>query len=310
MLQRSACLVLLAGCATTNAVGTPRVLPPPPADVLHTEGAFEGVGGVRLFEQSWRPAVGQTRAALVVMHGLKDHSSRYADVSIQMARKGIAVYAFDLRGHGRSDGERVWVDAFDDYLNDLGTFIDSVRKREPGKPLFLFGHSMGGAIATLYTLTREPYLQGLILSGPALHVDVSGALISSTRVLAGLAPHAGVLDLPAQNFSRDAAVVEDQKTDPLVFQGSGPARTAAELFTALDRIQALEHEMSVPLLLMHGSADKLTDPEGSKGFYAAAVSKDKMLKIYDGLYHDLLHEPEHARVSADFVQWVDARAHF
>jgi acylglycerol lipase len=298
------------GCATTNAVGTPRILPPPPADVVHTEGAFQGVGGVRLFEQSWRPASGETRGALVLMHGLKDHSSRYADLAIDMAHRGIAVYAFDLRGHGRSEGDRVWVEAFDDYLVDLGTFVDSVRKREPGKPLFLFGHSMGGAIVTLYTLTREPYIQGLILSGPALHVDLSGALISSTKVLSGLAPHAGVLDLDPKNFSRDPVVVDDQKTDPLVFQGPGPARTAAELFTAMDRIQVLEHEMFVPVLLMHGSADKLTDPEGTRALHAVAISKDKTLKIYEGLYHDILHEPERAQVTADFVEWLDARAHF
>jgi acylglycerol lipase len=305
----AALALLLAGCATTSP-GTPRVLPPPPPEIAHTEGWLTGTGGTRLYEQAWLPKDADPRAVLIVVHGLKDHSARYADVAIDFARQGIAVYAFDLRGHGRSEGERVWVDKFDDYLADLGLFVDSVRERQPRKPLFLFGHSMGGAIVTLYTLTREPYLQGLILSGPAFHVAVAGPVIGTVKLLSSLAPGTGVLSLDPEDFSRDKAVVEAGREDPLVYQPSGPARTAAELFRAMERIDALAPELSVPVLFLHGTADKVTDPLGSKSVYGRAASKDKTLKLYDGLYHDLLHEPERATVEADFLAWVGARAHF
>jgi acylglycerol lipase len=301
--------VLLSGCAAVGPIGSPRPLPAPPPDVIHAEGSFIGTGGVRLFEQSWRPNA-DARAVLVLIHGLKDHSSRYAEVATQLAHNGIAVFAFDLRGHGRSEGDRQWVDKFDDYLEDLGIFVDSVRKQEPAKPLFLFGHSMGGAIVTLYTLTREPYVQGIILSGPAIHVDVSGIVMSSTELLGTILPTLAVLDLKAEDFSRDPAVVEDQRADPLVAQSAGPARTAAQLFEATERIETLARELNVPALFMHGSADKLTDPEGTKRLYALDSCQDKTLKIYEGMFHDLLHEPERAKVMDDFIGWVGARADF
>jgi acylglycerol lipase len=303
-------VVLLAAACATPSAGIPRVYPPPPPQVAHVEGRFAGVGGTSLFWQAWKPAAAPGKAVLVVMHGLKDHSTRYADVAAELVKRGIAVYAFDLRGHGRSEGDRVWVEKFDDYLEDLGTFLDRVRKEEPGKPLFLFGHSMGGAIVTLYTLTREPYIQGLVLSAPAIHVDVAGVVSGSTKALGSVFSGLPVLSLDAADFSRDPATVEDQRTDPLIYQPSGPARTAAELFRSMDRIDALADELTVPLLLMHGSADKVTDPHGSQSLYDRAKSKDKTIKLYPGLYHDILHEPEKAQVTADFVSWVDARSHF
>jgi len=223
--------VFLSACATVAP--TPRALPaafPLPDEVAHEEGTFPGAGGLQLFHQRWGPKEGPVRGALVVVHGLKDHSGRYAQFAAGLARQGFAVYAFDLRGHGRSDGERVAVDVFDDYLRDLGAFVDRVRVLERGKPLFVFGHSMGGAIVALYAMTRQPYVQGVILSAPAIKVDVSGVTVDATLLLAELLPDLPLLALSAEDCSRDAAVVQEQKGDPLVFQPAGPARTAAELF--------------------------------------------------------------------------------
>jgi alpha-beta hydrolase superfamily lysophospholipase len=278
-----------------------------PADVEHKDGTFEGVHQTKLYEQSWRPR-GEPRAVVVLVHGLKDHSGRYQALAERLARQGFAVHAFDLRGHGRSEGMRVWTDAFDDYVEDLALFFDHVRESEPGRPALLFGHSMGGAIAALYTLTKKPDLKGLALSGAALDVDVSGAVVGGTKLINALAPNAEVFQLDLKLFSRDAAVVAACAADPLVFQPPAPARTAAELLGAIHRIRERMAEMTAPLLVMHGEADKVTPPQGSKDLVDRAASKDKTLKIYPGAFHDLLHEPEKEQVMADLVKWMSDHA--
>lgn len=306
----SATLMACQGCAhqtyTAGRRGDPVTVSDP--SITHAEGTFEGQGGMGLFEQSWRPA--QPRAVLVIVHGLKDHSSRYAATAEALAQRGYAVHAFDLRGHGNSAGDRVWVEKFDDYVADLAIFVDRVKAKEPGKPVFVMGHSMGGAIVTTYVLSRKPDIKGMVLSAPALKPgsDVSPFLIGTTRSLSGLFPHLGVLDLKNENFSRDPAVVAALSKDPLVEQGSGPARTAAELLNALETIGKNMEQVKVPFLVMHGTVDKLTNPEGSKELQSRAGSTDKTLKTYEGLAHDLLHEPEKAQVLSDLTSWLDAHA--
>ncbi|XXF76956.1 lysophospholipase [Myxococcaceae bacterium GXIMD 01537] len=279
-------------------------------DVAHEESTFEGTGGLRLLSQSWRPVDEEPRAALIVMHGLRDHSNRYGELAEHLVGQGFAVHAFDLRGHGRSEGVRVHIDSFDEYVTDLERFVALVREREPGRPVFLLGHSMGGAIVTTYLLDRKPDIQGLVLSAPALKpgAKVSGALITTTRVLGGVLPNLKVLDLDPKEFSRDPAVVRENETDPLIFQKPGPARTASRLLTTFEALSQRMEEVAVPLLVLHGTADTVTDPEGSKALVKRARSTDKTLKLYEGLYHDLLHEPEKARVTADTVEWLVAHA--
>jgi len=279
-------------------------------DIAHEEANFEGTGGLQLFSQSWRPVGEQPRAVLIVVHGLRDHGSRYAELAANLVGQGFAVYAFDLRGHGHSGGVRVGLDSFDDYLSDLGRFLEGVKQREPGRPVFLFGHSMGGAIVTLFTLEKKPDVQGLVLSAPALKPgqDVSKALIATTKVMGGVLPNLDVLSLDPKQFSRDPAVVKENETDPLIFQEAAPARTASRLLTALGTLSERMEELTTPVLVMHGTADTVTDPEGSKALARRARSTDKTLKLYDGLFHDLLHEPEKAKVLGDVSGWLGARA--
>ncbi len=276
---------------------------------VHESGMFLGAGGLRLFRQSWRPR-GAHKAAVVMVHGLKDHSSRYAAAAEHLASHGYAVHAFDLRGHANSDGPRVYVDAFEQYLEDLDLFLKQVAEQEGIRPIFLFGHSMGGAIVTLYTMTQRPKLQGLLLSAPALVPgrNVSRFLIGVTRVLGRLFPKLPVLKLEDAAFSRDPAVVRAIQADPLVSQKPGPARTAASLLMALRRIDGRMEDLEVPFLAMHGTDDRLTEPEGSRRLHARAKSADKSLKLYPGLAHDLLHEPERATILADMLGWMEARA--
>ena len=273
----------------------------------HRESTFQGTGGVRLWEQSWRP-LEEPKAVLVLVHGLKDHSSRYGLVAAEIVKLGISVYAFDLRGHGHSEGPRAWVENFDDYVGDLLGFIASVAPREPGRPIFLFGHSMGGAIVTKYLLVRSPSLRGVILSGPALQrpSSVSGFLVGFTKFLSAVAPHAKVFKSENSDFSRDPNVVAEMDADPLIYQKPAPARTAAELLRAMEYIHARMDSVGVPLLILHGTADKLSDPEGSRELFRRAGSADKSLKLYEGFYHDLLHEPGKEQVMADLLGWLNA----
>ncbi len=309
------CLLALAACQgprqAVRAPGASTTAFSPLAGkaLTHEEATLEGTGGLQLFTQSWRPAGEEPRAVLIVVHGLRDHSSRYAELAEHLVGQGFAVYAFDLRGHGHSEGVRVHIDSFEEYLSDLDLFLARVRQQEPGRPLFLLGHSMGGAIATLFTLERKPPLQGLLLSAPALKPgsDVSGALITTTRVLGGVLPNLKVLELDPKQFSRNPEVVRENETDPLVFQEGGPARTASALLTTLETLSERMEEVSLPLLVLHGTEDKVTDPEGSKALVQRARSSDKTLKLYEGLFHDLLHEPEKAQVLADIQAWLLSR---
>ncbi len=308
-------LITCAAALVLGGCGGPPYMPARPAPSLlqasdaseHTVGFFEGVGKTRLFEQHWRPKT-SPRAVVVVVHGLKDHSSRYADLARRLVQEGYAVHAFDLRGHAHSEGVRVGIDSFDDYLWDLDIFMPRVRTLDPGKPIFVLGHSMGGAIATEYALTRKTPLRGLALSGAALKIDVSGIKILGTKMVAALSPNAGVFNLDLDEFSRDPEVIRDGKSDAFVYQEGAPARTARELIGAVNWVDDNMESLTTPVLIMHGAADKVTPPEGSQDLYKRAGSTDKTLKLYPGLYHDLLHEPEKAMVTGDIVSWLNARA--
>ncbi|MFO0578494.1 MAG: alpha/beta hydrolase [Polyangia bacterium] len=302
----------LSACAAPayDAKSAPKFVAPPARDgLVHNSGSFAGSDGVRLFEQSWRPADGG-KAVVVIVHGLKDHSSRYADFAADLVRHGYAVYGLDQRGHGYSEGRRVWVDTFEQLVADLDGFVRRVREREPGKPIFLFGHSMGGAVVTTLALKRTPDVRGLVLSGPALQVttDVTPFKIKATRSFGKSNPRLAVFKMPDENFSRDERSVAALRDDPAVYHGAGPARMAAEVLGAIDYIQQHMEDLTLPVLALHGTADRLTNPDGSKALVERARSSDKALKLYPGVYHDLLHEPERAQVQADIEAWLDARA--
>lgn len=269
---------------------------------------WRGARDFWLFARSWRPAAADAHAVLVVVHGLRDHSARYDTFAEALAQRGYAVYAFDLRGHGRSDGRGQMVDAFDDYVTDLASFVDDVREREPGRPVFLMGHSMGGAIATLYTETRDPHIAGLVLSAPALrhHVDdVQHAFLDLSSVLF---PYVALLSLDEHDFTRDPDTLAAMQRDPLIHHESGPARTAAELLSAIGRIRGWRDGIHVPLLVVHGDADRVTMPEGSADLIDGATgAPDRTLWRCEGMVHDLLHEPERGALTDAIVGWLQAR---
>ncbi|HVY47250.1 MAG TPA: lysophospholipase, partial [Minicystis sp.] len=250
-LRFAATLALSLGAAACSyAPSVPAraapALAPAPAGVARGQDLFRGAKGVTLFEQWWRPTNRPVRAAVAVVHGLKDHSSRYAELANRLAAEGEAVYAFDLRGHGRSEGVRVDVADFDDYLGDLDAFLARIRSREPGKPVFVFGHSMGGAIVTLDVIEHKPAVAGVVLSGAALKADVPFLKVVGTKTIAAISPDAGVFNLDLHDFCRDPKVVAEGLADPLVYQDAAPARTARALLGAIDRIQAHMEAVTAP----------------------------------------------------------------
>jgi acylglycerol lipase len=189
----------------------------------------------------------------------------------------------------------------------LDLVIREVTRRHPTTPIFLFGHSLGGAITALYVLQRHPPIAGLVLSAPGLRSarHISGGLIALTKFLSAIAPKAGVLKTPNADFSRDPKVVREMDQDPLIYQGSLPARTAAEFLRMQNLIRDHVGGVGVPRLVLHGTADRLTSSDASTEWASRNGDTDSALKLYPGLFHDLLHEPERGIVFNDIVQWMD-----
>jgi alpha-beta hydrolase superfamily lysophospholipase len=272
----------------------------------HDTGTFKTADGTTLFEQWWRPE-DQPKATVAIVHGYGEHSTRYTDVAGHLVNYGYTVETFDLRGHGRSEGKRTFVRSFDAYLVDLDRFLKRVKERMKSSNLFLLGHSMGGAIVTLFAMTRKPDGKGLILSGPALKIsdDISPLLVRLSSMIGMVLPKLPTIKLDSSGISRDPEVVKHYENDPLVYHGGIPARTGAEITGATKIIQAQMESMTLPLLILHGSDDRLADPEGSKELYERAQSDDKTLKLYEGLYHEVMNEPEKEMVWADIVAWIE-----
>ena len=270
-----------------------------------TEGSFEGLGGLKIFTRSWRPQ-GKARGVVVLSHGFNSHGGYYAWVAEQLNAKGLAAYALDHRGRGRSDGERFYVQKFADHVADLATFVKMVKAQEAGLPVFLLGHSAGGVIACVYTLENQAELAGLICESFAHEVPAPDFALAVLKGISHVAPHAHVLKLKNEDFSRDPQVVAAMNSDPLIANEVQPTQTVAEMVRADERLKKEFPKITLPVLILHGTSDKATKPSGSKRFYETAGSKDKTLKLYEGHYHDLLNDVGKEQVMGDILGWLDA----
>lgn len=285
-MKRWVVLVVVAACASTPNLPL-RLDPSPPVDVVVEP--FVARDGTQLHARRWA-AAGESRGVVVIVHGLKDHAARYDDFAAVLAALRFSVHAFDLRGHGRSAGPRVAPDRWEHYVDDLDRFLTDVERREPGRPIFVFGHSMGGTIATLAAIRHQPRIAGLILSAPALALDANPLLLAATRMAGALTPGFAGLDLPDEDFSSHAPVVAEMRADPLIARGKGPVKTAAGLVGGIELVWRELAGLQVPLLIFHGTQDKLTAPWGSHALWRRAPHPDKTLIIVGGFAHDLLHE--------------------
>lgn len=267
---------------------------------------FEGTGGLAIFSRSWRP-LDKPLGVVVIAHGFNSHSGQYVEVAERFVEAGLAVYALDHRGRGKSEGERFHVERFSDYVDDLGTFIKLVKAREPGLPVFLLGHSAGGVISSLYALDHRSELAGLISESGAFELPAPGFALAALKGLSRIAPHLRVLKLKNEDFSRDPQVVESMNRDPLIAGENQTANTVAELIRADEELRVGFPRIKLPLLILHGTKDKAAKAEGSSFFSDTAGSKEKTLKLYDGAYHDLLNDVGKETVVADILVWIESR---
>ena len=271
-----------------------------------TEQWLDGKGGLRIFTRHWEPT-GTPKASLVICHGVNSHSGQYIRAGEEFASRGFAVTALDLRGRGKSEGERFYTDSIDDYVSDLSQAIELGRSHHPDLPLFLLGHSAGGVTSVTYALDHQDRLDGLICESFAFRVYAPNFALKLLEGASHIAPHAHVLKLKMEDFSRDPAWVAQLNADPLTLDEVQPVQTVAALARAGERFEREFSRITLPVLILHGTADKATRPEGSQQFYDEASSTDKTLKLYEGHYHDLLNDLGHEQVMDDIVSWIGAR---
>ena len=268
---------------------------------------MKGEGGVALFHRVWSPLEsGAPCGQVVIAHGLGEHSGRYEHVGKFLAGHGFLVRALDHRGHGRSEGTRAHVEQFDHFVSDLERFRNFAAQEMPGPPMFVLGHSLGGAVVLAHGIDYPSGWDGIVLSGPAVDPrhGVSKALIAVGRFASLVAPRLGAVRLDVSKVSRDPAVVAAYIADPLVHHGKVSARLGAELLARSDRFRADAPKLMAPLLLQLGLADELVDPTGAQELFPLFGSADKTLKTYPGLAHEIYNEPEQVTVLQDLVTWL------
>jgi len=276
------------------------------AEYIENTGSFTGLENTRLFYQSWQAE--HPCGAVVIVHGIGEHSGRYNNLIDRMQDDNVSFYALDHRGHGRSEGKRGHINSFGDYTADLKTFIQMVRTEETGLPIILLGHSMGGTIACKFALNYSGYINGLILSSAGFIQAVKVPVWKKTmaRLLGNIVPGLSMpTGLDSSALSHDLQVVDDYVNDPLVHDLVS-ARWYIEFTRAGEECLQRSAELTLPLLIVHGSSDAIVDPRGSRQVMEKAGSHDKQLFIFDGLYHETMNEllPERDKVLDTFRSWI------
>lgn len=272
----------------------------------HSEGSFQGSGDMVLYGQSWQPN-DPARGVLALVHGLGEHSGRYQHLINTLLPRGFAVYGFDLRGHGRSPGRRGYINTWSEFREDVRAFVQMVTREEPERPLFLMGHSMGGLIVLEYTFRHPDGLRGIIASAPGLDTGgISPIALLLGRILSRIWPTFTVnTGLDVTGISRDPAVVQAYQADPLV-HNKGTARLGVEGPTAIAWTNAHAAELRLPVLILHGSADRLTNPQISRAFFDKLTYPDKTYIAYEGGYHEGHNDIHYEQVMTDLTNWLEA----
>lgn len=276
--------------------------------ICHNVGTFKGVGGLDLYYQSWYPE-GKAKAILVLVHGLGGHSSFYQNLIYHLLPKQYAVYGLDLRGHGRSPGHRGYINTWAEYRDDLGAFLQMIQQQKPESPMFLFGHSMGGMIVLEYVLRYPQQISafpGVITVAPSIgEVRVSPIRVLLGKMLSKIWPHFSLnTGIDRTAGTRDTSILPTYTQDPLRHTRA-TARFSTEFFNTLAWINAHAHEWQLPLLILHGGADRVVLPKGSELFYQQVTYPDKLRIEYAGAYHDLHCDINYVQVLTDLSNWLD-----
>ncbi len=262
------------------------------------------VGGFKIVVRSRRP-VSQPRAVVVVCHGVNSHGGQYLWTLDQLAAGGLAAYALDLRGRGKSEGDRFYIENVAEYVANVAAVINLAKSRDRGLPVFLLGHSAGGVVSCSYPLDQQAELAGLVCESFAFKVPAPDFVLAIIKGLSRIAPRLPVLKLKNEDFSRDPDAVKALNADPLIANEIQPAITVAALVRANERLKREFPTITLPVFILHGTSDKATLASGSQLFYDTAGSKDKTLKLYEGHYHDLLNDIGKEKVMADIMVWLD-----
>jgi acylglycerol lipase len=266
---------------------------------------LNGTGG-SIFTRHWEPR-GTPRANLVICHGVNSHSGQYMAAGQEFASRGYAVTALDLRGRGKSDGERFYIESIDEYVSDVSLTIEHARAKHPDLPIYLLGHSAGGVTSTSYALDYQDRIDGLICESFAFRVFAPNFALKVLEGASHFLPHAHVLRLKMEDFSRDPEWVAQLNADPLTLDEVQPVATVAAFARAGERFDREFGRITLPVFIIHGTEDKATRPDGSQQFFDEAGSADKTLKLYEGYYHDLLNDLGREVVFDDIDAWISDR---
>lgn len=273
----------------------------------HATAYFQSTDNLRIHTESWLPD-GEMKAIVLLVHGIAEHIGRYKHVAEYFVEHGYGLFGLDHRTHGQSEGQpRVYITDFNQVVNDLKQYFDHMRQQYPDKRIFIYGHSMGSFIATLFTVRYQDQLAGFVSTGSPLTLDSQFPSIVATigNFISAVAPQLPLIPLALGSISRDPAVITAYNADPLVLAGKVRARMAAGYNTALAPLRDQLPTLRLPMLVLHGGDDRLTPPAGSQLLYDKASSADKRLKIYPGLYHEIHNEPEQKAVLKDIVDWLN-----
>ncbi len=272
------------------------------------ERSFDGVGGVRIVYDVWEPD-DDCRGVVVLCHGYAEHARRYDHVASRLGASGLAVYALDLRGHGRSGGKRVFLRDISEYTADFHTLVGIAAAEYPDLNRVVLGHSMGGGVVFTYGVEHPDDYAAMVLSGPAVDAQdsVSPVMVLLAKVLGRVMPGLPVEDLPAAAVSRDPQVVAAYESDPLVYHGKLPAGIARALIGVGETMPRRAPALTAPLLVVHGEQDKLIGVAGSRRLLEHVGSQDAHLKVYPELYHEVFNEPERAVVLDDVASWIETK---
>ncbi len=271
------------------------------------EATFLTQDGETFHTRHW-PTPGETCAHLVLIHGYGEHSGRYAEMAEVMNTAGIAVHSFDQRGFGTGPGKRGWVADYQQLLSDIDMFLEYVRPNFEGKPWFLMGHSMGGQLLACYAASRTLDATGLIFTSPflAFPPHVPGFVVALSPYLGRLLPVLPVGGVDNQGLSRDPAVVAAADQDPLCYHGKVSAHTSAQFYQAIQFAQSHSAEITLPCYMIHGTADRVVAPAGTRTFYDGCAASDKSFQLYEGGYHELWNDLEKEKVLSGIIDWINA----
>jgi len=270
-----------------------------------TTSTFSNNKGQDIFYRNWKN--GEPKGIVLIVHGLNSHSGYYQNFAMQLNENYFEVYAIDLRGRGQSDGERYYIGNYKDIVADIDQLLTIIKAAHPNVPIFLLGHSAGGVFASIYAVRHQAKLKGLLSESFAFQVPASGFALAAIKFLSHIIPHKRLVRLNNEDFSRDKSIVDMMNNDPFMANEKQPIKTMQQLSLASEYLGKAMPEIKLPLLILHGTADKATKPEGSEYFMKHASSADKQLKLYEGHYHDLLNDKYSGIVVSDIVCWLNER---